>query len=114
MKKDYGCYTIILHKSAMLISILHGCLSYYFISPIIVHFHELSHTGISLMFLNNESIPAISKRAGHGNTAVTMSIYAHAIQGTDRIAADRIEDLITRTKRGTNGGSPQIVPSSAK
>ena len=44
MKKDHSSYTMILLKVAMLIGNLHRSLSYYFISPIIVHFHELSHT----------------------------------------------------------------------
>jgi integrase len=36
-------------------------------------------------------LPAISKRLGHANTAITQTIYAHALQGEDAILADMTE-----------------------
>ena len=43
------------------------------------HFHSLRHTHVSYLISQGIDIAAISKRLGHANIAITLSIYAHLL-----------------------------------
>ena len=57
-------------------------------------FHDLRHTNISLMLANGENAMTVKARAGHAQIATTMNIYGHLMEGTDRLAADRLGSLL--------------------
>jgi integrase len=48
------------------------------------------------------NIKAVSSRLGHASAALTLSTYAHLLPGADQDAAQRIDDLLSGSKRVAN------------
>lgn len=57
-------------------------------------FHEFRHTQATLLISNGADIKTVQNRLGHSTAALTMDIYAHAIEQNDREAADEIGELL--------------------
>lgn len=53
----------------------------------VVRVHDLRHLSASLLLSEGLPLPALSRRLGHANTAVTASTYAHAIHERDAAVA---------------------------
>jgi integrase len=53
--------------------------------------HDLRHFAASLLLAEGLALPAVAARLGHANTAVTATIYSHALKGSDQQAADMLE-----------------------
>ncbi len=53
--------------------------------------HSLRHSHVSELLSNGVPIPTVSKRVGHANPNITLSIYAHALEA-DELAAAKIWD----------------------
>jgi integrase len=58
--------------------------------------HDLRHLHASFLLSAGIPLPAVSARLGHANTAVTATIYAHALAGADATAATALEALSPR------------------
>jgi integrase len=58
--------------------------------------HGLRHLHASLLLDEGVPITAVSARLGHSNPQITMKIYAHALPGQDKRAADAIGDVLGR------------------
>jgi len=58
--------------------------------------HGLRHTAATLLIDPGLNVNAVSTRLGHAGTSTTKNIYAHALQSTDRQAADITEDILAR------------------
>lgn len=56
--------------------------------------HGLRHLHASLLLAEGLPLPAVSQRLGHANTQVTASVYAHALKGADRRAAEALSSLL--------------------
>ena len=84
---------MILLKVAMLIGNLHISLSYYFISPIIVHFHELSHTFATRMLEANVPAKVVQDVLGHADVTLTLNTYSHVIGSTAHEQMAKINGL---------------------
>ena len=54
-------------------------------------YHQLRHGAASLLLNQNVPVPVVSKFLGHSNPSITMSVYAHIIDGASRMAADGID-----------------------
>jgi len=52
--------------------------------------HALRHLHASLLLAQGLPVPAVSARLGHAHPGVTMTVYAHALQGQDDAAAQVI------------------------
>ena len=52
--------------------------------------HGLRHLHASLLIAEGVPITAVSARLGHANPQITLKIYAHALPGQDRMAAEAI------------------------
>ena len=61
-----------------------------------IPFHGLRHTSATLLIASHQDIRTVSSRLGHAQASTTMNIYAHALQETDRKAADALEDMLTK------------------
>ncbi|NLG85759.1 MAG: site-specific integrase [Firmicutes bacterium] len=59
-----------------------------------LRFHDLRHTHASLMLAAGEKITVVQERLGHEKPTTTAAIYAHAIPGRQREAADRFEEML--------------------
>ncbi len=63
-----------------------------------VMFHALRHSHVSALIAAGLDPVSVSRRVGHSNPTVTLTVYAHLFQQTDRAAADAIEAVFG--KRG--------------
>ncbi len=61
--------------------------------PLIL-FHGLRHTSATLLIASQQDVKTVSQRLGHAQTSTTMNIYAHALQKSDRKAADALETML--------------------
>ena len=86
---------MILLKVAMLIGNLHISLSYYFISPIIVHFHELSHTYATMLYDAGVDVKSAQKFLGHADITTTLRIYTHLSEQKEQAAIDALNVHLT-------------------
>lgn len=61
-------------------------------------FHALRHTSATLLLSSGANIKTVSSRLGHTELSTTNR-YVHAVEETDRIAADTFDDLIKTKQR---------------
>lgn len=54
--------------------------------------HDLRHTGATLAYRAGASVPEVQRRLGH-TTMRAAQVYAHAVDGSDRALAARLNDL---------------------
>ena len=71
----------------------------------LIPFHGLRHTSATLLIASQQDVTTVSKRLGHAQTSTTMNIYAHALQESDRKAADALENML-----GESLGNPKKAP----
>ena len=64
--------------------------------------HDLRHHHASVLLAAGEPIMNVSKRLGHRDSAVTLSVYSHVLEGADQGTADRYDALM----RGLDADSP--------
>jgi len=60
-----------------------------------VSLHSLRHSNATLMIAGDVDIATVSRRLGHSNTSVTLNIYTHALKSRDRLAAERLESILS-------------------
>jgi integrase len=58
--------------------------------------HGLRHLHASLLLDEGVPVTAVSARLGHANPQVTMKIYAHALAGQDKLAAQAIGKALSK------------------
>ena len=61
-----------------------------------IPFHGLRHTSATLLIASKQDVRTVSSRLGHAQASTTMNIYAHALQDTDRKAANALEDILVK------------------
>ena len=57
-------------------------------------FRDLRHIAASLALGQGTPIPVVSEMLGHTDSATTLRVYAHAIPGAQRQAADALEAIL--------------------
>lgn len=62
----------------------------------LIPFHGLRHTSATLLIASKQDVKTVSSRLGHAQTSTTMNIYAHALQESDRKAANALENLLAK------------------
>lgn len=60
-----------------------------------VRFHDLRHTAASLALAAGVPVTTVSEMLGHASTAITLSVYAHAVPGSQQAAADAMDALLS-------------------
>jgi integrase len=73
-----------------------------------LRFHDLRHTAASLMLQEGLPITTVAAILGHANTSTTLSVYGHAIKGSEQGAAVLMEGILQGTAQGplNLGGRP--------
>jgi integrase len=61
-----------------------------------VTLHALRHTHVSQLIASGADVVTVSRRIGHGNPAVTLSVYSHLFGSSDQTAADITEAMFRR------------------
>lgn len=59
-----------------------------------ITFHQLRHTSATMLIHSGLNIKAVSARLGHSNTSTTLNIYSHALRSADKVAAEKIEEIM--------------------
>ena len=67
--------------------------------PASFRFHDLRHSAASLALASGVPPTIVSEMLGHASTAITLSIYAHAVPGSQKVAADAMDAMISRASR---------------
>jgi len=68
-----------------------------------ISIHSLRHTNITLQIAAGVPLRTVSRRAGHSQPGITMSLYTHALQIQDEKAAEVLEDILKpKTLKGKN------------
>ncbi len=62
-----------------------------------IRIHDFRHSHASFLIAHSCPITYVSKRLGHENSSITMSIYAHFYDGTDRRAVNIMEQYVSST-----------------
>jgi integrase len=57
-------------------------------------FHQLRHTTASVLLGTGTPIPIVARYLRHSNPGVTMSTYAHMLDGTGGLAADAMDHVL--------------------
>ena len=64
-------------------------------------YHDLRHTFATLSLQNGDDIKTISSNLGHATVAFTLDIYGHVSEQMKKDSAERMENLIKGTLKGT-------------
>jgi integrase len=60
----------------------------------VIRLHDARHTSASLALAAGIPIGIVSERLGHSKTSITLDVYAHAMPGQHREAADKLADAM--------------------
>lgn len=55
--------------------------------------HDLRHWSATYV-ASGHDLRTVANRLGHANPAMTLRVYAHAVQGGDRAVADTLSDAL--------------------
>ncbi|CVI73289.1 site-specific tyrosine recombinase XerS [Clostridiales bacterium CHKCI001] len=58
--------------------------------------HGLRHTSATLLISQNVDVKTVSGRLGHSQTSTTMDIYAHSLKKMDEVAAETLNNLLSK------------------
>ena len=56
--------------------------------------HDLRHWSATTAIAHGHDIRTVANRLGHANPAMTLRVYAHAVESTDRPVADMLGDVL--------------------
>jgi integrase len=66
--------------------------------------HTIRHSHASLLLADGVDLATVSERMGHSSVATTANIYAHAIRGKDRAAAQTWDSIMQRARAQKSTG----------
>ncbi|HZY97740.1 MAG TPA: tyrosine-type recombinase/integrase [Candidatus Cybelea sp.] len=66
-------------------------------------FHDLRHAFATLTLKNGTSVNEVSQLLGHSSPVITLSTYAHVIEGVARDAVNVLANSLIRRPTGTDG-----------
>lgn len=69
--------------------------------PLRTRFHDLRHGAATMMLDAGETVPTVAEYLGHATPAVTMTIYAHAVPGSKKRAAERLGAILRNARPST-------------
>jgi integrase len=71
-------------------------------------FHDLRHASASLLLADGVDVKTVQSRLGHSAAAVTMDIYAHALDRGQQTAADKMQTLLTAKPKEKKSESTSV------
>ncbi|WP_336879870.1 site-specific integrase [Rhodococcus globerulus] len=63
-----------------------------------IRLHDLRHVHASILLSVGTPVNVVSERLGHANPTITLSVYAHVLQGQGRAAADAFAAALTGSR----------------
>jgi integrase len=67
--------------------------------------HAARHTFASRLIQNGANLKYVSEQLGHASIAITVDTYGHLIPGGNRTAVDRLDEIGTGSKTGSEASS---------
>lgn len=64
-----------------------------------ITFHQLRHTSATMLINSGINIKALSSRLGHSDTSTTLNIYSHQLKSVDKIAAEKMEEIMFENEK---------------
>ncbi len=64
-----------------------------------IRLHDLRHSYASILLGRGESLVYVKEQMGHHSIKVTVDTYGHLIPGANKAAVDRLDSILTATKR---------------
>lgn len=64
-----------------------------------VTLHALRHTHVSQLIAAGADVVTVARRIGHGNPAITLSVYSHLFGSSDQAAADATEAMFRKASK---------------
>ena len=64
-------------------------------------YHDLRHTFATLSLQNGDDVKTVSSNMGHATVAFTLDVYGHVSEQMKKDSADRMENFIKGTLKGT-------------
>lgn len=61
-----------------------------------IHLHDLRHTSVTVLLANHVDLETVSHRHGHSKPSITLDVYGHWMEETDRTASDTLESIFSR------------------
>jgi integrase len=61
-----------------------------------IRWHSWRHVHASQLLAAGIDIVQVSRRLGHANAGITLSVYSHVVRQDDRAVADAIDALVIR------------------
>jgi integrase len=78
-----------------------------------MRFYDLRHTHASLLIAEGVHPKKIAERLGHASIKLTMDLYGHLFEGSDKESADRMQRIFGARDEATPPASEKVVPLSA-
>jgi integrase len=69
--------------------------------PLTTRLHDLRHGVATMLLEDGETVPTVSEYLGHASPAVTMQVYAHAVPGAGKRAAQRLGAILRSARAST-------------
>ncbi len=76
--------------------------------------HDLRHFMATAMLAAGVPVPVVSERLCHTRASTTVNIYAHAMPGADRDAANLLTDILNRGRYGQLQRHGDVVQPSPR
>jgi integrase len=73
--------------------------------------HDLRHWSATISIAQGHDIRTVANRLGHANPAMTLRVYAHAVESTDGAVADMLGDVLDGG-RGNVEADPEVSITS--
>jgi integrase len=69
--------------------------------------HDLRHGAATMLLEAGETVPTVSEYLGHASPAVTMAIYAHAVPGSKKRAAQKLGSILRGARKAPEAASAE-------
>jgi len=66
--------------------------------PPTTRLHDLRHGAATMLLEAGEPVPSVAAYLGHASPVVTMSVYAHAVPGASKRAAERLGSILRNAR----------------
>lgn len=75
-----------------------------------MRFYDLRHTHASLLIAEGVHPKKIAERLGHASIKLTMDLYGHLFDGSDKESADRMQKIFGSRAEGSGAPAENVVP----
>ena len=79
-----------------------------------MRFYDLRHTHASLLIAVGVHPKKIAERLGHASIKLTMDLYGHLFEGSDRESATRMQKMFGSEPDNSDHGKLAVMPRKRK